>query len=38
MNQNSPTWRHWEIVDNVDENGKLNPKTLEKILAITSKI
>ena len=27
-----------EIVDNVDENGKLNPKTLEKILAITSKI
>lgn len=27
-----------EIVNNIDENGKLNPKTLQKILTITSKI
>lgn len=26
------------IVNNIDENGKLNPKTLQKILTITSKI
>ena len=27
-----------EIVNNIDENGKLNPKTLQKILTITIKI
>ena len=26
------------IVNNIDENGKLNPKTLQKILTLTSKI
>lgn len=26
------------IVNNIDENGKLNPKTLQKILILTSKI